>query len=83
MSVNNKTVDEISKDLKNEISKLEKSLNKFVDDVVILQVGNGASPYWEGSTAYKLLKSCLAQSDHNKKLLDNITKCSNNLDKVK
>lgn len=76
-------VNEISKDLKNEVAKLEKALNKFADDITLLQVGNGASPYWEGPSAYRSLKSCLAHYDHNKKLLDNLTKCSDYLEKVK
>ena len=66
---------DIAKDLKNELDKLEKALDKLSDDLTILQVGNGVSPYWEGPLAYKSIKSGLAHCDHDRKLYDNLLKC--------
>ncbi len=81
-SLTNDEIKKVSNDLKVEIKKITDALDKMEKDVSILEAGDDNGPYWNGNTAYTVIKNCLVQLDHNRALLKNLTKCSDYLDSL-
>lgn len=66
-------------ELEAEVLKLKTTLDSLESDLVQLQVGDNNEPYWNGKNAYDFHKSALGHLDHDKTLLTNLEKCSDNL----
>lgn len=70
----------LSVELKTELKKFINALSQLETDVAIMGTGDANGAYWTGSNAYSFIRGCLAQIDHNHKLLSNLEKCSNYLE---
>ena len=75
-------IKDLSKDLKNEIDKLSLALSSLEKSVFKLQKGDDNGSYWKGKNAYVSIEKCLNQIDNNRKLIENLNKCSSYLDSI-
>ena len=68
----------IFKDYKSKLDKFNNNIRDLETYVNMLQAGDG-NPYWNGSNAYKYIKSLATQIEKNKVLLENLEKCYKNV----
>ncbi len=81
-NLTNDDVKKVAAELKVEIKRIKDALEKMESDVCSLEAGDDNGPYWNGSTAYSVIKNCLVQLDQDRALLKNLVKCSDYLDSL-
>ncbi len=77
------TGDEIKKianGLLKNVNQFENSLAKIQNDLSSLLDENNTS--WSGENAYRCVKACSANIDHDRELLKNVRKCSDYVQSV-
>ena len=75
-------LENLAKQLKEEIDTLSKSLASLEKEISLLQRGDDSGSYWKGKNAYSSIEKCLNQIDSNRNLIDNLKKCSLYLDSL-
>ena len=73
---------EFSMSLKDEIKKIRNALSQLETDVAVLQTGDAHGAYWSGPSAYRYIKNCISQMDHDRNLLKELEKCSQYVDSL-
>ena len=68
----------LSVELKKEVEKLKKVLNKLETNIGLLQTGAN----WNGANAYEVNQALVGHFDHDKTLLSKLEKCSETLESV-
>lgn len=69
----NKDIKELSREFQDELGKLKDAIKEMDTDLGLLQNEDGIC--WSGKNAYSIVESCMIEVEHNRNLVDQLTKC--------